>query len=177
VTPTAVVVGLPGAGKSSTGRRLAKVLAVEFADSDQLVEARAGMTIHDLFAQRGEPAFRDLEAAVVADALTAFAGVLSLGGGALTRDDTRAAVATCGAPVVYLRTGLRELGRRVGDGRTRPLLAGDPDGRLALLAAERTPHYEALATIVVDTDDRTPGQVAATIAARLHDHQRRRSPA
>ena len=172
MTPVVVLVGLPGAGKSSTGRRLGKVLAVPFADSDQLIEEREGATIAELFATRGEDRCRAIEAAVIAGALAEFDGVLSLGGGALTTAQTRQALTASGVPVVYLRTALTELGQRVGDGRARPLLVGDPRGKLAVLAAERIPTYEELATFAVDTDNRTPGQVAATIAARLHDLRR-----
>lgn len=172
MTPKVVLVGLPGAGKSTTGRRLAKILAVPFADSDQLIEASEGRTIAQLFAERGEDACRQLEADTIATALAEFTGVLSLGGGALIRERTRERVVGSAAPVVYLRAGLAELGKRVGDGRTRPLLVDDPPARLAVLADERAATYEQLATIVVDTDGKTPGQVAATVAARLHDHER-----
>jgi shikimate kinase len=171
MTPRAVLVGLPGAGKSTTGRRLAKILAVPFADSDHLIEDRTGATIAELFAQLGEAACRQLEADVIRTALSEFDGVLSLGGGALLRQDTRAAIAQSGAPVVYLRARLDELSARVGDARGRPLLVEDPPARLAALAAERSAGYEGAAAIAVDTDGRTPGQVAATIAARLHDRQ------
>jgi shikimate kinase len=168
VTPKVVLVGLPGVGKSSTGRRLAKILALPFADSDDLVEAAAGRTVAEIFAADGEPAFRAAEAAAIVRALADFDGVLALGGGAVTNPAVRAAITEGGVPVAGLRARLATLVARVGDGRTRPLLAGDPAGRLAALAAERTPVYDALATFTVDTDERTAGQVAATIAARLH---------
>jgi shikimate kinase len=169
VTPKVVLIGLPGTGKSTTGRRLAKILAVPFADSDDLVEAAAGRPVPDIFAADGEAAFRVVERSAVLTALRTFEGVLSLGGGAVMSTETRAGVAASGVPVTLLRARLETLGARVGDGRTRPLLAGDPGGRLAALAAVRTPVYDALATFAVDTDGRTPGQVAATIAARLHE--------
>jgi len=174
VTPRVVLVGLPGAGKSTTGRRLAKILAVPFADSDHLIEEREGHTISELFATRGEAACRDIEVAVIADALAEVTGVLSLGGGAVMRAETREALAASGVPVVYLRAALQELSERVGDGRTRPLLVANPQARLAGLAAERSAVLDAVATFTVDTDGRTPGQVAATIAARLHERQVRR---
>ncbi|SHG66333.1 shikimate kinase [Jatrophihabitans endophyticus] len=172
MTPRAVLVGLPGAGKSTSGRRLAKILGLPFADSDDLVEAAAGRSVAAVFADSGEPGFREVEAAAIASALSDFDGVLALGGGALSTAATRDALATAGVPVVLLRATLHTLTARVGDGRTRPLLAADPPGRLGALAAERDPVYRAVATMTIDTDGRTPGQVAATVAARLHERSR-----
>jgi shikimate kinase len=171
MTPKVVLVGLPGTGKSTTGRRLAKILVVPFADSDDLVQAETGLPVRELFAEQGEAAFRTAEQAAIERALAGFDGVLALGGGALGNEGTRAALTAAEVPVVLLRARLDTLGARIGDGRSRPLLAGDPQGRLAALAAERGATYAALATMTVDTDGRAPGQVAAAIAARLHDRQ------
>lgn len=168
MSPLVVLVGLPGAGKSSTGRRLAKILAVPFADSDELVEAADGRSVAAIFAESGEPAFRAAESTAITTALRDFPGVLALGGGAVTTAATRAALVASGVPVVVLRAQLAALRTRVGDAATRPLLGDDPDARLAELAAQRTPIYAEIATFGVDTDGRTPGQVAAAIAARLH---------
>src|SRR5438309_8607270 len=115
MSPRALLVGLPGTGKSTTGRRLAKILDLPFADSDDLVEAAQGRTVREIFADAGEPAFRAVEAAAVAEALVGFEGVVALGGGALTTPATRAAVADSGVPVVLLRASLETLGSRVGD--------------------------------------------------------------
>ena len=169
MTPRAVLVGLPGVGKSTTGRRLAKILNVRFADSDLLVAERVGVSIGDLIVERGEPESRRIEADVIANALADFDGVLALGGGALTTAPTREALRARGVPVVVLRARLTTLVTRVGDGANRPLLAGDPAARLQVLAAERNSTFDEVATFSVDTDGRTPGQVAATIAAKLHD--------
>jgi shikimate kinase len=169
MTPKVVLVGLPGSGKSTTGRRLAKILVVPFADSDELIERQTGRGVRDIFAESGEAEFRRIEAATVASALSSFGGVLALGGGALTTPATRDVLLTSEVPVVLLQAHLTTLIRRVGDGRTRPLLADDPPGRLATLAEQREPLYREVATLVVDTERRTPGKVAATIAARLHE--------
>lgn len=163
-----VLVGLPGAGKSTTGRRLARILAVPFADSDDLVEAAVGRAVPEIFAESGENEFRALEAAAITRALLDFSGVLALGGGALTWPATRAALRESGVPVVLLRAELATLGTRVGAAASRPLLADDPLSRLAALATTRAPLYEEAATFAVATDGRTAGQVAATVAARLH---------
>ena len=171
MSPKVVLVGLPGSGKSSTGRRLAKILAVPFADSDDLVEAASGRTVQEMFADAGEPAFRAVESAAVVAALGEFPGVLALGGGALGHEETRAALARTDTAVVLLRARLDTLAARVGDGTTRPLLTDDPPGRLAALAEQRGPLYDEVATFAVDTDGRTPGHVAATIAARVHERE------
>jgi shikimate kinase len=170
VTPRVVLVGLPGAGKSTSGRRLAKIMCVPFTDSDDLVEAAEGRTVGEIFASDGEAAFREAERSAVTACLAGdFEGVLSLGGGALTHPATLDALATSGVPVAVLHAPIETLTARVGDGRTRPLLTGDPPGRLRALAEQRQPLYDSVATLRVDTDHRTPGQVAAHIAARLHE--------
>jgi shikimate kinase len=169
MTPRVVLVGLPGTGKSTTGRRLAKILTVSFADCDDLIEQSAGRRVRDIFAESGEAEFRRIEAATVASALSQFDGVLALGGGALSVAATREALAASAVAVVLLRAPLATLIMRVGDGRTRPLLADDPAGRLAALARQREPFYRDAATFVIDTERRTPGKVASAIAARLHE--------
>lgn len=167
MTPRAVLVGLPGTGKTTAGRQLAKRLEVAFADSDDLVEQRAGRSVRAIFAQDGEAGFRQAEAEVIAAALTAFDGVLALGGGAVLADETRAALAASGVPVVWLRAELPTLANRVGRAQDRPLLTGDPVGRLTALARERQALYEDVATVVVDADQRGAKRVAAAIADAL----------
>jgi shikimate kinase len=168
MTPKAVLIGLPGSGKSTAGRRLAKILAVEFADSDELIERRCGRAVTAIFASDGEQRFRAVEEQVIVEALGRFDGVLALGGGALGTAGVREALSACAVPVVLLEAPLSTLRTRVGDGGTRPLLAGDPAARLAALAQEREPAYRRAATVSVDTAGLTPGQVAARVAARLH---------
>lgn len=172
MTVRVVLIGLPATGKTTTGRRLAKILGVDFADSDELVEAATGRTVPELFAAEGEAAFRAAESAAIVAALDERSGVLALGGGALTVAATRDSLAESGIPVVLLEAGIETLTGRVGDAATRPLLAGDPAARLATLADERHEGYRRAATLVVDTDGRSPGQVAAVIAARLHERVR-----
>ncbi len=149
MTPVMVLVGLPGAGKTSAGRRSARRLEVEFADSDALIEARVGTSVSDIFATRGEAEFRALEAEVIADALTTFSGVLALGGGAVTTPAVRDVLRSSGVTVVHLATTLASALARIGDGSSRPLLRDDPAGRLAVLAEERSPLYQAVSTVEV----------------------------
>lgn len=176
MSPRAVLVGMPGTGKTTTGRRLAKILAVPFADSDALVELQSGRTVAELFAGSGEPEFRARERTAIRAALNDFDGVLALGGGAVTDAETRRALVAAGVPVVLLRAAITTLVDRVGDGHVRPLLGGDTAERLTRLSAEREAAYAECATVTVHTDRRTPGQVAAQIAARLHEqaHDRAR---
>ena len=149
MTVLMVLVGLPGAGKTSAGRRAARRLDVPFADSDGLIEARAGATVSEIFAVQGEAAFRALEADVIAAALGDLAGILALGGGAVTTPGVREALRASAVPVVHLATTAASALARVGDGSSRPLLREDPAGRLAVLERERNPLYESVATVEI----------------------------
>lgn len=167
MSPRAVLVGLPGSGKTTTGRALATRLGIEFLDTDELIERAVGRPVTQIFAEEGEAAFRAAEAQAVANALAAFDGVLALGGGAILIADTRQALVDSGVPVVLLHTSMSALVRRVGDGQGRPLLAGSPVTRLGELASQRDALYRAVAGLAVDTDGRSPDQVAAAVADLL----------
>ena len=167
MTPRAILVGLPGTGKTTAGRCLAERLGVAFADSDDLVEQRVGRGVGAIFEWDGEAAFRVTEAEVIAAALADFHGVLALGGGAVLTARTRAALTRSSAPVVLLRAQLSTLSARVGQAQDRPLLSDDPPSRLAALAEERQLFYDIVATAVVDTDGRTVEGVAAYIDRAL----------
>jgi shikimate kinase len=165
MAPVAVLVGAPGAGKSTVGRRVATRLGVPFADSDREIEERAGMSVADIFVNQGEDAFRDLEQSAVADLLETCSGVLSLGGGAILRPATRAALA--GQRVVWLRVGVPAAASRVGMNTARPLLLGNVRGTLTALLAERDPLYAEVATDVVDTDGVSVGSVVDAVVEAL----------
>jgi shikimate kinase len=166
--PRAVLIGLPGTGKSSVGVRLASRLTVPFADSDRLVVELAGRSIAEIFASDGEAMFRRLEAAVILEALTGFGGVLALGGGAVTTEQVRTGLIAARVPVVLLTAEAPELLRRLGRSpNPRPLLAGDPAGRLAALTAERAELYRQVCTLTVDTAGRTIGAVTESILQGL----------
>jgi shikimate kinase len=157
-----VLVGFMGAGKSTVGRLLAAKLGFPFTDSDQVIEERAGQPIRRIFADAGEPAFRELEHAVIADLLAGPDAVLALGGGAAGHPATRALVAA--VPVVYLRVGYAEALARVGGDQGRPMLAR-PD--VQALHAERQAVYASVATLTVDTDGRLPDDIALEVLAAL----------
>jgi shikimate kinase len=167
VTPRVVLIGMPGAGKTTIGRRVAKLLGVGFLDADHAIVERTGRSIADLFATDGEVGFRTVEAEAIVEALATFDGVFALGGGALTTSTVRDTVAASGVPVVLLTASVRELARRVGDGRTRPLLAGDVSGRLNELADQRGEVLAAVATHTVRTDGLRREAVARQVAAMV----------
>jgi len=166
MAPRAVLVGLPGAGKSTIGRRLAKALGVEMLDTDAAIEARTGRSIADIFATDGEQEFRRIEEEVVRAALAEHDGVLSLGGGAVTSPGVRDALA--GHTVVFLEISAAEGVRRTGGSTVRPLLAGPGRAeKFRELMAQRVPLYRRLATIRVNTNRRNPGAVVRYIVSRL----------
>ena len=158
-----VLVGLMGAGKSSVGRRLARALRAPFADADDEIVAAAGMSIPEIFAAYGEPAFRDLERRVMARLLGQAPRVLALGGGAFVDPATRALVKGV-ATSVWLRADLETLLARTARKRgTRPLLAaGDPRATLARLMGERYPIY-AEADHAVETAHEPPDAIVTRI--------------
>jgi shikimate kinase len=165
--PRVVLVGLPGTGKSTVGAELARRLKVAFADSDELVARQTGRSVAQIFRLQGEPAFRQLEADLIAEALDGFDGVLALGGGAVTTESVRADLAASGVPVVQLSAGQPELLRRMSGSAHRPLLAGDASARLAELAEARSALYAEVAAITVDTEGRSTVEVAAMLHERL----------
>lgn len=166
MAPRAVLVGLPGSGKTTIGRRLAKALDVEMLDTDAAIEARTGRSIAEIFATDGETEFRRIEEAVIRAALADHDGVLSLGGGAITSPGVREALA--GHTVVFLEINAAEGVRRTGGSTVRPLLAGgDRGAKFRTLMAQRVPLYRRAATIRVNTNRRNPRAVVRYIVSRL----------
>jgi shikimate kinase len=156
--PMVVLVGPMGAGKTTVARLLAETWGVSVRDTDEDVVAAAGRPISDIFVDDGEAAFRELERAAVAAALSSQDGVLALGGGAVLDPGTRELLA--GHTVVFLKVGLGDAVKRVGLGSGRPLLLGNVRSRIKALLDERTPIYESVAAHSVETDGRTPAEVA-----------------
>jgi shikimate kinase len=164
---TLVLVGPMGAGKSTVAALLAEAYRVAARDTDADVEAVDGRTISDIFVESGEEHFRALERAAVAAALATHDGVLSLGGGAVLDEQTRRLLTGSDHTVVFLRVGLAEAVKRVGLGTSRPLLLGNVRSRIKALLDERTPIYESVADLTVDTDGRSAQDVADEIREAL----------
>jgi len=165
VAPVVVLVGAPGAGKSTVGPALAAALRVGFCDTDAEVEVAAGRSIFDVFVESGEAAFRELERVAVQDALAGCDGVVSLGGGAVLDAGTRGSLAGC--PVVWLRVGLATAAARVGLNTARPLLLGNVRGQLSKLLEDRAALYAQVARATVDTDQLDPDAVVAAVLVAL----------
>lgn len=166
MSPVAVIVGPPGAGKSTVARVLARRLGVSVRDTDADVERTAGKTVAEIFVDDGEPAFRELERVAVTAGLAGHDGVLALGGGSVMNPLTEAALA--GHPVVFLDVQIADAARRIGFTRDRPLLVGNPRAQWIRLMGARRPVYERVATVTVATDGRTPEQVADAVIEALH---------
>jgi shikimate kinase len=178
MTPKAVLIGLPGSGKSTIGRRLAKALGCALIDTDAAIEERTGRPIADIFAVDGEAGFRRIEEQVIREALQSHDGILSLGGGAVTSPGVRDALAA--QTVVYLEISAAEGIRRTSGNNLRPLLAGpDRESKYRGLVTDRVPLYRRVATIRINTNRRNPGAVVRYIVGRLDNLEqppRRRRP-
>ncbi|MBI2769550.1 MAG: shikimate kinase [Burkholderiales bacterium] len=145
------LVGLPGSGKSTVGRQLARRLELPFSDSDHAIEQRLGCSIREYFEREGETAFRDVEEAVIHELMQAGTGVVATGGGAVLRPLNRQRLHAAGH-VIYLHSTPEEAFRRVRHDSNRPLLqVDDPLGRLRDLHAQRDPLYRETAHFVIET--------------------------
>jgi shikimate kinase len=167
-----VLVGMPGSGKSTVGRLLARRLQVAFDDSDHLIEQRLGCSIRSYFETHGEEAFRLLEQQTLAELVAQKrVGVLATGGGAVLREANRLVLQES-AHVVYLRASPEEIYRRVKHDTKRPLLqVEDPLQRLRDLYAQRDPLYRAVAHTVVDAGGGTAASLVNLIAMQMEQAQ------
>ena len=161
----AVLVGPMGAGKTTVGRLVADASGVALRDTDEDIEAAEGRPITEIFVDSGEPYFRALERKAVLAALDEHAGVLALGGGAVMDDDVKAALQA--HRVVFLKVGMADAAKRIGLGQGRPMLLGNVRSRMKALLDERLPRYLEVADMVVETDGRTPDEVADEVLRAL----------
>jgi shikimate kinase len=163
--PLAVLVGPPGAGKTTVAAALAELLGVTVHDTDAAVVADEGRPISDIFVEDGEAHFRGLERAAVAAALRDERGVVAVGGGAPLDPATRRLLAD--HVVVFLDVAIGDAARRIGFDQSRPLLSINPRATWIAMMRERRPVYESVATHRVDTNGRTPEEIAAEVASLI----------
>jgi shikimate kinase len=168
--PTRVLlIGMMGAGKSTTGKLLADRLGWPYLDSDDEIERQTGKTVPEIWKAEGEPAFRAEEARVLAQACTSDSpAVVSVAGGAVLDPDNRAFIRQAGL-IVWLRADVSTLVRRVGAGAGRPLLDGGPAEAMARLYEQRAPIYSDLAELIFDVDRMSPPQVVDQIVTALKE--------
>ena len=165
--PRLVLIGPPGCGKSTVGGALASKLSIEFVDTDTQIETSYGNKISDIFVDKGEAFFRDLEFAALAESLQVSDCVLSLGGGAPIAPRAQELLKSCASPIFFLDVSLSVAAPRVGFNRDRPLLLSNPRAQWQSLAETRRPIYESLATFVIKVDSMSVEEVVNEIAAKL----------
>ncbi len=166
--PRFILIGPPGAGKSTIGAALARRLGISFVDTDRVIAVKAGKSISDVFVVDGESAFRRIEQTVVSEELRQSDGVLALGGGSILNEQTQREiqlVRELGSEIVFLDVSITAAAPRIGFNRDRPLLLGNPRAQWLVLMQERRPIYESLADLVVDTSDLSPQRSVELILA------------
>lgn len=171
--PMAVVIGMPGAGKTRVGRETARMLDVDFTDTDIEIEKEIGMKISQYFEKYGERAFRKLESQTVINLLGSCEGLLALGGGAPMNVDTREALADYiadGGKVVYLEADKSEAMKRASHSGNRPMLNGDANKRWMKLYEERDPVFRDIANLRVRTHGSTPRMAARKLSNMIREH-------
>jgi shikimate kinase len=162
-----LLIGPPGAGKSTIGEALAKELSIDFIDTDQEIERETGKAITDIFVVDGEPHFRTIELQTLRKVLTLESGVISLGGGAPISQEAQEAIEQSNSHTVFLDVSLATAAPRVGFNRDRPLLLGNPRAQWQALSDNRRPIYEKLADDAIKVDDMNVGQIVDEIKKNL----------
>lgn len=165
--PRVVIIGPPGSGKSKVGRALAKSLAIKFLDTDKVVEKNSGQKISDIFIDRGETVFRDLEFEALSSCILESECVLSLGGGAPISQRAQNLLKEQTAPIVFLDVSLAVAAPRVGFNRDRPLLLGNPRAQWKALYQVRRPIYQDLATFTFLVDSMKIEEIVNAISEAI----------
>jgi shikimate kinase len=165
--PRLVLIGPPGCGKSTVGAAVANKLSIEFIDTDAQIESSYGHKISDIFVDKGEEFFRDLEFETLTRTLTISDCVLALGGGAPIAPRAQDLLKSSAAPIFFLDVSLAVAAPRVGFNRDRPLLLTNPRAQWQSLAETRRPIYESLASHVIKVDAMSVQEVVDEIAANL----------
>lgn len=162
-----VLIGPPGAGKTTVGKALSKELDCVFIDSDKEIEVKSNKKIIDIFVEDGEARFRVIEEEVVTKILQDATGVLSLGGGAPMNNQIKQILSGAPFPVIFLDVSISQAANRVGFNKERPLLLINPRQQWITLMSARRATYEALATEIISTDSKKPIEVAKEIMSIL----------
>lgn len=167
MAPRVILIGPPGAGKTTIGEVLSQNLGVNFSDSDQMIEDEEKRSISEIFVDQGEKYFREIEKRVVLNAIRNADGVLALGGGAPLSEDVQSALKSAKVPVVYLEVSLATAAPRIGFNRDRPLLLGNPRAQWNELLEVRRPIYEDVASKIVNVDQGTPSEISDFIRREI----------
>lgn len=167
MTKKIVLIGPPGAGKTSIGKALSKELELAFIDSDAEIERISGKTISEIFVDQGEAVFRKTEVETVTRILAEFEGVVALGGGAPINPEIQKVLLNSEYPVIFIDVSISQAANRIGFNKDRPLLMINPRQQWLHLMSERRPIYEKLATITVSSDNGKPAEVAKTITDKI----------
>ena len=157
-----VLIGPPGAGKSSIGKALARQLSMDFIDSDNEIEK-----IAEIFVDDGEAVFRKMEVEVVSRLLNDFSGIIALGGGAPINPEIQNQLQTADFSIVFIDVSISQAANRIGFNKDRPLLLINPRQQWMSLMSQRRPIYEKLATQTVSSDGQKPAEVAKMISEKL----------
>jgi shikimate kinase len=167
MTPRIVLIGPPGAGKSSIGRALARALGKDFADSDALIEADQGKSVSQIFVDDGEVLFREVEQRICLSAFQNFNGVLALGGGAVLTPAVRERLSHLDGEIIFLDVSLAVAAPRVGFNRDRPLLLKNPRQQWQNMMDLRRPTYEGLASITIVVGDRSISKIVKELMNKV----------